>query len=226
MGSLNSALWYLTRATGVVVLLLLSVSVVLGVLTVRRAAPPRLPAFVTGRLHRDLSLLALALLCVHILTAVLDGYAPIRLADALIPFRSAYRPLWLGFGALAFDMLLAVALTSMLRRHLGRGAWAAVHWLAYACWPVALLHALGSGSDVRSAWMLAVAAACTGAVLLALFARAAESWPRHQLASTATLAAALGLCAAVAVWLPGGPLARGWARRAGTPHALLGAIRR
>lgn len=217
----SAALWYLTRGTGVVALLLLTASMVLGVLTVRRVSPGRLPAFVTGALHRDISLLVLALIVLHVLTSVLDGYAPIRLVDAVVPFGSAYRPLWLGFGAVALDLLLAVAVTSVVRRHLDHGAWSAVHSLAYASWAVALGHGLGSGSDVRSAWMLALSAACVAAVFAALLWRLAENWQHRPLERLAALSTGLLVIAALAVWLPLGPLAPGWARRAGTPQALL-----
>src|SRR5204863_10104945 len=134
------ALWYLTRATGAVALVLLTFSFVLGVVNVRRFTSPRLPRFVIDGWHRTSSLLVCALLAVHIGTSALDGYAPIRVADAVIPFGSAYRPLWLGLGALAFDLLVAVMVTSLVRARLGLRAWRAVHWLVYACWPVALLH--------------------------------------------------------------------------------------
>ena len=99
--------------------------------------------------HRNASLLAMVFLCVHIATALLDGFAPIRLIDVIVPFGSAYRPLWLGFGAVAFDLLIAVTITSLLRRRLGYRAWRATHWAAYACWPVALLHGLGTGATPR-----------------------------------------------------------------------------
>ena len=92
-------------------------------------------------------------LAVHIVTAVLDSFAPISLLDAVIPFAGSYRPLWLGLGAVAFDLLLAVDDHQPARERLGHRAWRAVHWLAYACWPLAVVHGLGTGSDVHQAWM-------------------------------------------------------------------------
>jgi DMSO/TMAO reductase YedYZ heme-binding membrane subunit len=216
-----SALWYLTRGTGIVTLLLLTASVVLGVLQVVRWSPARTPRFVVGALHRAISLLVVALLAVHVLAAVLDPFAPIRLLDAVVPFAGSYRPLWLGLGAVALDLVVALTITSMLRRRLGLGAWRAVHWLAYACWPVALVHAWGTGSDARTGWMLAVTLACAAAVLAAVAWRLVGGWP----ASAGLRGAALGACVLVAaiagLWLTQGPLADGWARRAGTPAALL-----
>src|SRR5579875_1368728 len=172
-----TAYWYLTRGTGTVSLVLLSATVVLGVLDVERFTAPRWPRFVVDRVHRDVSLLALVLLAVHIVTSVLDGYAPISLLDAVIPLHSAYRPLWLGLGAVAFDLMIAVWLTSVLRRRLGYRTWRIVHWLAYACWPLAVLHSLGTGSDAASAWLLALTALSLIAVLGASATRVLRARP-------------------------------------------------
>ncbi len=215
-----SPLWYLSRGTGVVTLLLLTASVVLGIMQVRRWAPNGSPRFVVVSLHRAVSLLVVALLTGHVLTSVLDSYAPIRLVDAVLPFAGSYRPIWLGLGAVALDLIIALTVTSLLRQRLGLRAWRAVHWLAYACWPVALVHGLGTGSDARTTWMLAIVLACTIAVLGAIAWRLAAEGARAR-------ALALGACvvasAVVGVWLALGPLADGWARRAGTPATLLAA---
>ena len=216
-----SSLWYLTRGTGLVALILLTASVVLGVLQVQRWSPAGAPRFVVVTLHRAVSLLVVVLLSGHVLTAVLDPFAPIRLADAVLPFAGAYRPLWLGLGALAFDLLIALTLTSLLRRRIGLRAWRGVHWLAYACWPVALVHAWGTGSDTKTAWMLAITLGCAGAVLASVAWRAATAGPTHARARRASLSAVAALVVIVAVWLPRGPLAESWARRSGTPRSLL-----
>jgi DMSO/TMAO reductase YedYZ heme-binding membrane subunit len=213
-------LWYLTRGTGVVALLLLTASVVLGVTTTLGVRFPRWPRFAVAGVHRNLTLLAIAFVIVHVVTTVADGYAPIRLTDALVPFASAYRPVWLGLGAVAFDLLLAIVVTSLLRLHIGIRAWRAVHLLAYVSWPIALVHALGTGSDPRATWLAAVGVGSLVVVVIAVVTRLGlGAAPRN-----ARLAGAL---AAVVVplillgWYRGGPLQPGWARRAGTPASLL-----
>jgi predicted ferric reductase len=165
------ALWYATRGTGVVALLLLTVITCLGVAGVRRQGSDRWPRFIVAGLHRNLTLLALVFLGLHIATTVLDGYAPIRVTDAVLPFAAGYRALWLGLGTVAFDLLLALTLTSLLRLRIGFRAWRVLHWAAYAAWPVALVHALGTGSDARSGWMQALGLAAGAAVILAVAAR-------------------------------------------------------
>src|SRR6202049_3007922 len=101
-----STYWYLTRSTGAVALLLLTFAIALGVLEVRRWSSPRWPRFVIDSLHRNVSLLAMVFLVLHILTSVLDSFASISLIDAVVPFVGSYRPFWLGLGAVSFDLLL------------------------------------------------------------------------------------------------------------------------
>jgi sulfoxide reductase heme-binding subunit YedZ len=220
----SQALWYLTRGTGLVVLALLTGSVALGVTTVVGWRSPRWPRFVTQGLHRNLSLLAVAFLVVHIASTVLDGFAPISWLDAVIPFRSSYRPIWLGFGALAVDLLIAVVLTSLLRRHLSHTAWRAVHWSAWAAWPLAVIHGLGTGSDAGTSWAQAIYLGCTSVVLGACWWRIAVGWPEHRGGRTVAAVASVAIPLAVLAWTVSGPLQAGWAHRAGTPPSLLHSV--
>jgi ferric reductase like protein len=216
-----TAYWYLARGTGVVSLLLLTASVVIGILNSERYAAPRWPRFAVDRIHRDVSLLVLAVLVVHIITSVLDSFAPITLLDGVIPFLSAYRPVWLGLGALAFDVLLAVAITSMLRRRIGFRAWRVVHWAAYASWPVAVVHGLGTGTDAVSSWSLVITVLCTAAILGAVVVRVLRAATEPGSGRGLWLATAAATPLALAVFTVIGPLAPHWARRAGTPASVL-----
>jgi len=216
-----TSLWYLTRATGLVSLVLLSATVVLGVVASVGWTRERWPRFLSQAVHRNLSLFCLALIVVHVVTTVADGYVPIGFADAIIPFRSPYRPLWVGLGAFAFDLLLAVAITSAVRRRIGVRAWRLVHWLAYLCWPVALVHGLGAGSDSRLSGALVVYLLCVASVVGSVGWRlvaANGTPPRWRLgAATTGLAALVG----VAVFAITGPWRPGWSHRAGTSSAVL-----
>jgi ferric reductase like protein len=216
----TTLLWYSTRATGIVAMVLLTGTVMLGVVGTARAASERWPRLVTAGLHRNLALTSIALVGVHVLTTVLDPFASISLAAAFIPFSSPYRPLWLSLGAVAFDLLLAVLVTSLLRDRLGHRAWRAVHLLVYLSWPVALWHGLGTGTDTKLAWVLAIDVACVAAVGWAVWWRLSLTQsPATRAAGLLTLAVAPLLTVAFVMF---GPLQPGWARRAGTPVRLLG----
>lgn len=186
----STALWYASRATGVVSLILLSIVVIIGVLVNRQGRLPGLPAFAVTGLHRSLSLLSVVFIAAHVVTAVADPYVSIRLAAVLIPFTSAYLPFWLGLGAVALDLILALIITSLARGRLPRRLWRGVHWLAYAAWPVAFLHGLGASPDLRSGGLrtLAIASALgVGGAVVWRLSRAVRTTPRAERAA-ATLA--------------------------------------
>ncbi len=217
-----SAYWYLTRSTGAVALVLLTGSLALGVADVRRFSSPSWPRFVVDGLHRYVSLLAVIFVALHVVTSVLDGFAPISITAAVIPFIGSYRPFWLGLGAVSFDLLIALVLTSIFRARVGHRAWRATHWLAYACWPIALIHTFGTGSDARSAWLLLLSIACVIVVALAVLSRAVPGFRAHPRLNGAALGVVGVFALFLVIWLPSGPLAKNWARRAGTPSSLLG----
>jgi hypothetical protein len=217
----TSPLWFATRATGLIALVLLTGTVVLGIMTSVRFASPAWPRFVTVSLHRNLSLLTITFTGLHVLTTITDSFAAISPVSVLVPFTSGYRRIWLGLGAVAFDLLLAVLVTSLLRTRIGPRTWRAVHWAGYACWPVALVHGLGTGTDGAARWVLAVTAVCALMVVSAGVWRLAVGWPAHAGVRVAAAAAAAAVALGTAAWAWAGPLAPGWARRSGTPAALL-----
>ncbi len=161
----HTVLWYASRATGVVSLLLLTAVMLLGLLVTRQGRLPGLPRFAVTGLHRNLSLLSVAFVAVHVVSAVADGYVKIPLTAAVIPLASSYERLWLGLGAVSLDLMLAAAVTSLLRRHLSRRVWRAVHLTAYLSWPVAWVHSVFAGSDLRHGPLFLLAIACAVVVL-------------------------------------------------------------
>ena len=216
----SKTLWYATRGTGIAALLLLTASVVLGTLSSARWRTVTLPRFLVGGLHRNLTLLTVAFVIAHVVTGVADRFAPIGLKDGIVPFLSPYRPIWLGLGTVAFDLILALVVTSLLRARLGFRVWRVIHWIAYASWPVALVHALGTGSDARVSWLTFLGFASGALVLSALLLRAFRSGaavgPR-----LAAMGVALTIPVAIFAWYASGPGRAGWAARAGTPASLL-----
>jgi len=216
----STPLWYLTRATGLVALVLLTLSMAFGLLSSVRYQRPAWPRFVTAGLHRNTTLLAVAFTVLHVITTAADSFVSIPVQDAVIPFISSYRPLWLGLGAVAFDLMLALAITSLLRTRMSYRSWRLVHWTSYLCWPVAVLHGLGTGSDASVRWVLGLTVACVALIAALIAWRLAYGWPEN---AGARLAAALALILALiagGAWLAAGPLQPGWARRAGTPVHL------
>jgi hypothetical protein len=167
----NSVLWYTARGAGVVTLVLLTAVLVLGILSALRAQSPSWPQFLTAGLHRNLALMTLVFLALHITTAIIDPFTNLGWMSALIPFTSYYRTFWLGLGVIAFELLVAVVATSLLRTVIGLRAWRAVHWVTYASWPIAVIHGFGTGTDSWSAWLIAITVVCAAAVVVATLYR-------------------------------------------------------
>jgi predicted ferric reductase len=208
--SMTTAIWYTIRATGVVALVLLTGTTVLGLLSASRARTRRWPAFAQVDLHKRATMFALVFLGLHVLTAVVDTYVNVGVLSAVVPFASPFKTFWTGLGTIAVDLLLAVAVSSALRQRIAPRTWRTLHWLAYACWPFALAHALGTGTDAAQLWMDAIAAACSVAVLSALVWRVgthrttrevqvglgATTWAvpfRHRPSATATAEVAVAV---------------------------------
>ena len=185
----TTAFWYASRATGIVSLLLLTAVLVLGILVNRQGRLPGLPRFAVTSLHRNISLLAVAFIAVHVMTAVLDTYVNIPILAGVVPFASGYERVWLALGAVSFDIMLAMIITSLLRGRLNRTLWRAVHLLAYLCWPVAFAHSIGSSRDLQHGWLLDLGIACALIVAAAAIWRLAHA--ARQLPRAARVAAIL-----------------------------------
>ena len=161
----SKAIWYVMRGSGIVSLLLLTAVLGLGIATSKRWAPQLMPRFVTAGLHRSLALLSVVFVGLHVLTAVFDPYAALGVAAIFVPFVAGRNPLAVGLGALSVDLVIALVATSLLRTRLGPRLWRGVHWLAYAAWPLALVHGLGGGTEKGTLWFQAVAVSCVASVL-------------------------------------------------------------
>ena len=216
----GSPLWYASRAGGTLALLLLTATVVLGIASGGRAAPRRIGRFEIGLLHRNLSLLTLVFLVVHVVTAVLDPFVHLGWAVTVMPFGGSYRPLWLGLGTVAFDLLLAVLVTSALRLKIGVRCWKAVHWLAYAAWPFALFHGVGTGTDTRLSLQLWLYAGCLASVVGAVWWRLAKAGPGRAAGRLVAAVTAGAVPVVLTAFLAAGPLQPGWAHRAAATTAL------
>lgn len=165
---MSELLWGISRASGIVSLLLFTITVVLGIVTWRGRALPGLPRFAVSIVHRDVSLLATVFLVIHVLTLLGDPYAQVRLIDGLVPFLAAADPVWRGLGTVAADLLVAIIITSLARHRLPAAVFRAIHWAVYPLWVLAFAHGLGSGTDAGSAWYLGISLAALVTVLAAI----------------------------------------------------------
>lgn len=177
---MSEAFWALGRGSGVVLLALLTVSVLLGILTRSGRPLGALPRFGVTLVHRNLALLSVIFLIIHVVSLMLDPYAQLRLVDAVVPFVGRQAPFWLGLGTLGSDLMIAVTLTALVRRWIGQRVFKAVHWGSYALWPVAFAHSIGQGSDAGALWFTAGALLAAALVLVAAIWRTTTGFVEHR----------------------------------------------
>jgi sulfoxide reductase heme-binding subunit YedZ len=169
----DQLLWFASRGSGIVSLMLLTAVTCLGLISVTGWGRSSWPRFLTADLHNNLALLSVAFVAVHVIAAILDPFTSLGISAATIPFASSYRPVWVGLGVISVYIFVALMVTSLLRERIGQRAWRAVHWVAYLGWPLALVHGLGSGSDAFSTWFLGIQATCIVLVVASLVWRIA-----------------------------------------------------
>lgn len=173
---MTSAMWDLGRGTGVVALVMLTVSLTLGITARSGRSVAGLGRFGISDLHRTAALTGTGLIVVHVGGLLIDPYAQLKLLDLVLPFTASYRPLWVGLGTLAVDALIVVTVMSLLRQRVGPRLFRTVHWATYALWPITLLHALEAGTDATTPWFRGLAVICGAGVVSTVGWRLAPSF--------------------------------------------------
>jgi predicted ferric reductase len=148
--------WYTVRSTGLVAWVLVTAAVVWGLLlSLRQIARPR-PAWMLD-LHRFLGGLTVLFVVAHVVALSFDSFVGFSWADLLIPYSSTWRPGALAWGITAAYLLLAVEITSLLMRHLGRRLWHAIHLFSLVVFVAVTVHGLSAGADADEPLMLGFA---------------------------------------------------------------------
>jgi sulfoxide reductase heme-binding subunit YedZ len=171
-------LWYTTRATGLVTLVLFSTVVMLGILVANRIGGARVGRFEFNELHRSLSIVAMVFLAIHVMTTVVDSYVPTGWLALIVPLTSRYERWGVAAGAVALDLTLAVWLSSLFKTRVKNQSWRFIHWFSWLAFVAAITHAFVTGTDTRSGAGLALVALCAAAVLLAAIWRYVARPPR------------------------------------------------
>ncbi|WP_426625257.1 ferric reductase-like transmembrane domain-containing protein [Leifsonia sp. McL0607] len=177
---MTELLWAFGRASGMIALVLFTVTLVLGIVTRSGRPLPGIPRFSVSLVHRNVSLLACVFLVLHVGTLLFDSYAKLSVLDIVVPFAGSFKPFWQGLGTVAFDLVVAVVITGLLRRRIGQRAFRFVHWFTYAMWPIAVLHAIGNGTNGTSGWFLLLTAASVVLVSAAVIWRLSTRFVEHS----------------------------------------------
>jgi sulfoxide reductase heme-binding subunit YedZ len=157
--------WYVARAGGILAFVLLTGSVVAGLLMSGRARLPGWPRFALEDVHRFLGLLTGAFLALHVGSLLLDSYLPFSLWSVVVPGTAPYRPLAVALGVVGAELLVALAITNRYRRQLSHRFWRRAHYLNFAVWILALAHGIAAGTDSTTIWALALYVPATALVV-------------------------------------------------------------
>lgn len=171
-------IWYTSRTSGVVALVFLTLVCVLGILVSTRVGGRRVGRFELNELHRSVSMTAMIFVGIHVATTVVDTYVPIGWASSILPFTSAYQRLPVAIGTVAFDVMVAVWVSSLFKERMNIGMWRALHWSAYLAFVTAALHAYTVGTDAHARWCLYTLIVCLGVVASAAVWRVMARPPR------------------------------------------------
>jgi sulfoxide reductase heme-binding subunit YedZ len=150
----TTAVWYAARAGGVLAYLLVSASVLAGILLAGKKRVPGFPRFAVEDVHRFLGILAALFIAIHVAGIALDTYVPFSLSQLVVPFTSSYRPLATGLGIVALELLLAVSVTNRLRSRLPYRFWRRAHYATLAVWLLATVHGILAGTDRDQTWLV------------------------------------------------------------------------
>lgn len=148
--------WLVNRASGIVALVLISVSVMLGLAMAARAL--QRPAFkrAAARLHEHVALTALLAIGAHGLALLGDRWLNPGWQGITVPFALSYRPQFTGAGIIAGYLALVLGPSFYLRRRIGARRWRRLHGLIVVTWLLSVVHTLGSGSDAKQLWLRAI----------------------------------------------------------------------
>jgi sulfoxide reductase heme-binding subunit YedZ len=207
----NPIAWYAARGAGVSAYVLLSAVIVVGLLLAGRATILPRPRIAVVDLHRFGGMLISLFIVIHVAAIGIDSYLPFSVSDLLVPFVSKVRPLWMGLGIVAAELLLALGVTNALvrRKKVPYRIWRMLHYGNWGVWVLATVHSVGVGTDRSTPWLMATTAACAASVAAAAAwrtMRRSASW--HGLAGGAAV-----VCAALTTGATLGPLAvvtRAW----------------
>jgi hypothetical protein len=192
--------WYAARAAGVIAYVLLTAVVLVGLTLAGKLTVKRWPKFAVTDLHRFGSLLVGVFIGLHVLTIALDTYTPFSVTQLVVPFASSYRPVWVALGIVSTELLIAVAVTNMLKSRIPYRWWRRAHFATFLVWAGATVHGIGAGTDSRSLWLSTIYVVAVASVLAALTWRIlAKRVGPLPLGGIAAVAAAAGAAMTFAV---------------------------
>jgi methionine sulfoxide reductase heme-binding subunit len=159
--------WIVLRAAGIGAYLMLFLSVAWGLVATTSLVTKRVAKPTSTLFHQFVATVGLVLLGVHLGGLLIDAFMPFGVPDLLVPMSSDFRPVATGFGVVAMYLMVAVMVSSWLKKRIGIAWWRRLHLLAIPTFTLSMIHGIFAGTDTSRPWMWAIYLA-TGAVTLFL----------------------------------------------------------
>jgi sulfoxide reductase heme-binding subunit YedZ len=166
--------WLLARSSGITAYVLVTASVLAGLVVKSRPFGRAFKTADTLDLHRALAFLGLGMLALHGVALMLDRTVHMSPAALLVPGVSTYRPLPVALGVVAFELAVLLVVSFPLRRRIGMRAWRKFHWASYLVFVMATVHGLTAGTDSARPWAHGLYLGAVGAVAFATAWRALD----------------------------------------------------
>jgi len=158
--------WLLARASGLTAYVMLTLSILAGLLVKSRPFRTLKPAAVVD-LHRILAMLGLGAIAGHAAALVLDTTVKVSIPGLFVPGLVSYRPVWTSTGILAAELMVLVYASFSMRKRIGPKNWRRLHWATYAIFAMATVHGLAAGTDASRPWAFALYAVAVSSVAIA-----------------------------------------------------------
>ena len=160
--------WLVSRASGILALVLISLSVLMGLAMAAKVLRPPGLKRVVARLHEHVALVALLAIAVHGVALLGDKWLKPGWVGITVPFALSYRPQFTGLGILAGYLAVLVGPSFYLRRRIGAGRWRKLHRATIVVWLLSAVHTIGSGTDGSTPWLRGIVIG-TGVPIVYLF---------------------------------------------------------
>jgi methionine sulfoxide reductase heme-binding subunit len=171
-GPLQHLWWLVSKASGIVGLVLISLSVLIGLaMAAQLLGRPKIRR-AAARIHEHIALSALGAIALHGLALLGDHWLKPGWRGITVPFALAYKPGFTGIGIVAGYLAVLLGPSFYLRRRIGARRWRKLHRATVIVWMLSAAHAIGAGSDGAKMWLRAVVLVPVAPIVYALVVRA------------------------------------------------------
>ena len=180
--------WIASRSAGIVALLAITASVILGLLMANGLPRRKGATRVLVSLHESTALAGLIAIAVHGITLLGDPWMHATLWKISVPFSIGYRPLWTSLGIIAGWIAAALGLSYYARKRIGTRLWRKLHRATVVAWALGIAHTIGAGTDANERWLQVTMLSGSVLIVFLFLRRTVPGDPKREAARRAATA--------------------------------------